>query len=42
MCKLCKNPTNQITTTPITFTKYIKQIAPRFNKPSKPTVQIAG
>lgn len=35
-----QNTSNQITYTPIIFTKSIKQIAPIFNIPSKSTVQI--
>jgi hypothetical protein len=35
-----QNPSNQITHTPIIFTKSIKQIAPIFNITSKSTVQI--
>jgi hypothetical protein len=36
-----QNSPNQITTTPITYTKSIKQIAPRLNTPSKTLVQIS-
>jgi hypothetical protein len=38
--KFYKNSTNQITPTPITYTKSIKQITHRLNTPSSPTVQV--